>query len=568
MNSLLLAVLVFSGYFIAYRTYGKFLAKKIFKIDPAAICPSAELRDDSDFIPTDKQVLFGHHFTSIAGLGPIVGPAIAIIWGWVPAVLWVFLGSILMGAIHDFGSLIISLRNSGRSIGDITADLINPRVRKLFLLIIFFELWIVIAVFALIIALLFELYPVAVIPVWIEIPIAIMLGYMVYNKKQSYVKWGIVAVILMYIFVVIGTLFPISLPSVLGLSPLVIWIIILLTYAFIASTLPVQILLQPRDYINSHQLFIAMALLVVSLFLVRPDIVAPALNLNPSGAPPIMPFLFVVIACGAISGFHSLISSGTSSKQCKSEKDSQYIGFGGMLMEGSLSTLVIIAVGAGIGLGMTAKDGSLLTSTAAFTNHYSSWAAASGLAAKLQAFVSGSANMIASLGIPENITIAIMGVFIVSFAATTMDSATRIQRYVVSELAGAFRIQKYVNKYSATAIAIVSAFILAFYNGTGQGALILWPLFGTVNQLLAGLALLVITIYLSRNNQNPVYAAIPMIFMILMTGWAMLINLDQFFTTANWLLFTIGLFLLMLEIWMIIESILAFKKAKSINSIA
>ncbi len=555
MNSLLVAVIVFAGYFVAYHTYGKYLAKKIFKIDPKAICPSTEFSDKTDFVPTNKHVLFGHHFTSIAGLGPIVGPAIAIIWGWVPAILWIFLGSIFMGAIHDFGSLVISLRNQGRSIGDIAANVINSRVRKLFLLIIFFELLIIIAVFALIIALLFEMYPQAVIPVWLEIPIAVTLGYMVYKKGQSHVTWGIIAVIVMYLTVVLGTLAPITLPTLLGLNPITIWIVLLLVYAYIASTLPVQLLLQPRDYINSHQLIIAMILLGLGVLLAHPEMVAPAINAHPTGAPPVLPFLFVVIACGAISGFHSLISSGTSSKQCASEADSKFIGYGGMLMEGSLSTLVIIATGAGLGIGLLTGEGVMLTGPAAFSHHYVSWAAANGLAAKLQAFVVGSANMISSIGIPENITIALMGVFIVSFAATTMDSATRIQRYVVSELAVAYNIKRFRSKHSTTAIAIITAFLLAFYNGSGKGALILWPLFGTVNQLLSGLALLVISIYLIRRGIKAWYTAIPMAFIIAMTGWAMLINLKTYFLADNWHLFIIGLFLLILEIWMIIESI-------------
>ena len=564
MSSILLAIIVFAGYYLAYHTYGKFLAGKIFKIDPDRLCPSAEFQDDTDFVPTNKHVLFGHHFTSIAGLGPIVGPAIAIIWGWVPAILWVFLGSIFMGAVHDFGALIISLRNQGRSIGDIAAGVISPRVRNLFLLIIFFELWIVIAVFALIIALLFEMYPQAVIPVWFEIPIAIFLGHMVYNKGQSHVKWGIIAVILMYLAVIVGSLIPITLPSILGLNPLMLWIILLLAYAYIASTLPVQILLQPRDYINSHQLLIAMALMILGVIVAHPVIVAPALNLLPTGAPPLLPFLFVVIACGAISGFHSLVSSGTSSKQCRTEKDARFIGYGGMLMEGSLSTLVIIAVGAGLGLGLLTEDGNLLTGIAAFSSHYASWAAASGLATKLHAFVTGSANMIKVLGIPESITIAIMGVFIVSFAATSMDSATRIQRYVVGELVVAYKIKTFKGKHPATAIAIISAFFLAFYNGSGKGALTLWPLFGTVNQLLAGLALLVITIYLTRKRVQIWYSAVPMVFIILMTGWAMLVNLNTYLETSNWLLFGIGFFLLLLEVWMIIETVLVLRMRNQI----
>lgn len=559
MNSLLLAALVFVGYYLAYHTYGKFLAGKIFHIDSRRDCPSHVQRDDQDFVPTEKHVLFGHHFTSIAGLGPIVGPAIAIIWGWVPAIIWVFLGSIFMGAVHDFGALVLSLRRQGRSIGDIAADLINSRTRKLFLLIIFFELWIIIAVFALIIALLFELYPQAVIPVWLEIPIAILLGHMVYNRRQGHVKWGIIAVIMMYVTVYIGTLIPVSLPAVFGLPPLVTWIMILLVYAYFASTLPVQILLQPRDYINSHQLLIAMGLLILGVVFARPEIVAPAINSRPVGAPPLLPFLFVVIACGAISGFHSLISSGTSSKQCDSERDARFIGYGGMLMEGSLSTLVIIAAGAGLGMGLLTAEGKLLTGPEAFSHHYASWAAASGLSAKLQAFVSGSANMIGSLGIPESITIAIMGVFIVSFAATTMDSATRIQRYVVTELAAAYNLKGLATRHRATAFAVSSAFLLAFYNGSGKGALTLWPLFGTVNQLLAGLALLVISIYLMKRKVSIWYTVPPMVFILAMTGWAMVVNLITYFNTANWLLLIIGGFLMILEIWMIMETIVRFR---------
>ena len=563
MNSLFLAAIMFAGYIIAYHTYGKFLSKKIFRIDPDATCPSAEFQDNMDFVPTDKHVLFGHHFTSIAGLGPIVGPAIAIIWGWVPAIIWVLFGAIFMGAVHDFGALVVSMRNKGRSIGDLAAGIVNSRVRTLFLLIVFFGLWIVIAVFALIIAILFDMYPQAVIPVWFEIPIAIYLGYLVYKKGKSPVMLGITAVILMYVTVIIGTFIPLQMPSLFGLSPLAVWIIILLIYAYIASTLPVQTLLQPRDYINSHQLLVAMGLLVLGVLIAHPQITAPALDISPSGAPPILPFLFVVIACGAISGFHSLVASGTSSKQCDSEKSARFIGYGGMLMEGALSTLVIIAIAAGLGIGLVIEGGEILRGSAAFSHHYSSWATASGLAAKLSAFVTGSANIIASLGISVKITVALMGVFLVSFAATTMDSATRIQRYVVTELATAWNIKPLSGKHNATLIAVVSAFILAFYNGTGKGALTLWPLFGSVNQLLAGLALLVLTIYLARKRINIAYTALPMIFMVLMTGWAMIVNLRDYFISSNWMLFGIGLAVFVLEVWMIVESSVVLRKVYS-----
>lgn len=565
MNSLLLAGLMVAGYLVAYYTYGRFLSRRIFKIDTDAACPSTTHRDDKDFVPTNKHILFGHHFTSIAGLGPIVGPAIAIIWGWVPAVLWVFFGSILMGAVHDFGALVVSLRNQGRSIGDLAADVVNPRVRTLFLLIIFFELWIVIAIFALIIALLFTMYPQAVLPVWLEVPVAVALGYMVYQKGFSHVTMGIVAVVLLYATVVLGAFVPLAIPtSVLGatINPIPVWIVVLLIYAYVASTVPVQKLLQPRDYINSHQLMIALGLLAVGTIVARPEIVAPAFDAAPGGAPPLWPFLFVVIACGAVSGFHCLVSSGTSSKQCDSEGSAQFIGYGSMLTEGALATFVIIAVAGGLGMGLVVAgdDGqTTLTGAAAFSHHYASWSAASGLSAKLDAFVTGAANILTTIGIPAKITLAVMAVFLVSFAATTLDSATRIQRYVVSELATAWRVKPLAGTHAATTIAVVTAFALAFSKGSGKGALTLWPLFGAVNQLLAGLGLLVVTIYLARRRTNIVYTAVPMVFMLAMTGWAMIHNLHEYYTGSKPLLLVIGSAVFALELWMIVESVLVLR---------
>ena len=560
MNSLYLAVGIAVLFLIAYHTYGKFLARKIFKLNPDAVCPSKELQDNIDFVPTQKSILFGHHFTSIAGTGPIVGPAIAIIWGWVPAVIWVIFGSIFMGAVHDFGSMVVSLRNQGRSIGDIASDVINKRVRTLFLIIIFFELWIVVAIFGVVIAIVFNMFPRAVIPVWLEIPIALWLGHMVYKKGAPHLPLSIVAVIVMYITVLIGAYVPIKMPALFGLNPLALWVILLLIYAYIASTLPVQVLLQPRDYINSHQLFVAFTLLALGVLFAHPVMVAPATNFSPEGAPPIWPMIFVIMACGAISGFHSLVSSGTSSKQCDAELSSFAIGYGGMLMEAMLAIFVIIACGAGLALGLT-KDGQTFTGLAAFSQHYASWGAAAGLGSKINAFVVGSANMIDKIGIPHQITLTIMGVFVVSFAATTLDTATRLQRYIVSELSIVCGVPTLGKRHPATLIAVITALLLAFYNGSGKGALTLWPLFGSVNQLLAGLALLVITAYLAHHKTPLRYTMIPMLFMLLMTGWAMIINMGTFYLDSNWLLFSIGLVVFILEIWMVTESVLVLRKA-------
>jgi len=559
MNSLILALGAGILYLIAYHTYGKFLARKIFKLNPEAVCPSTELRDDIDFVPTKKPILFGHHFTSIAGAGPIVGPAVAIIWGWVPAMLWIVLGSIFMGAVHDFGAMLVSLRNQGRSIGDLASDVVNKRVRVLFLFIIFFLLWIVVAIFGVVIAVVFKIYPGAVIPVFLEIPIAIWLGHMIYKKGAAHLPMSIIAVVIMYITVIIGAYVPIKMPAMLGLGDIAWWVIVLLAYAYIASTLPVQTLLQPRDYINSHQLLVAMTLLLLGVLVAHPTMVAPAVNLSPKGAPSIWPMLFVVIACGAISGFHSLVSSGTTSKQCKDETNAQVIGYGGMLTEGMLATFVIVACGAGIALGFT-KGGETFTGAAAFTHHYASWIGGTGLGNRLSAFIVGSANMIESIGIPKQVAVTIMGVFVASFAATTLDTATRLQRYIVAELGNVLSVPAITGRHPATIIAVGTALILAFTKASGVGAMTLWPLFGATNQLLAGLALLVVTIYLARQKTPIVFTGIPMAFMIFMTGWAMLINLSNFYNGGKWLLFFIGLCTIILEIWMVIESLIILKE--------
>ena len=561
MNSLTLAIGAGILYLIAYNTYGKFLARKIFKLDPSKVVPSQELKDDVDFVPTKRSILFGHHFTSIAGTGPIVGPAIAIIWGWLPAMIWILLGSIFMGAVHDFGAMVVSLRNQGRSIGDIASGIINKRVRMIFLTIIFLLLWLVVAVFGVVIAIIFNMFPSSVLPVWLEIPIAVWLGYMIYKKGKSHRRLSIIAVVLMYITVVIGAFIPITMPSILGISPVGVWVILLLIYSYIASTLPVQTLLQPRDYMNAHELFVAMGLLGLGIIVAHPDIVAPSLNPSPQGAPSMWPMLFVIIACGAISGFHSLVSSGTSSKQCDNENSSLMIGYGGMLTEAMLATFVVIACGAGLALGLTDKAGNVFTGVAAFNQQYGNWSNTSGLGAQLNAVVTGAANLIESYGIPENVTITVMGVFVASFAATTLDTATRLQRYVVSEIAQAVDIPFATKKHPATIIAVGTALALAFSVGaSGTGALVLWPLFGAANQLLAGLALLVVTIYLARKKAPIVFTAVPMVFMLFMTGWAMKINLTDYFNGNKWLLFTIGLVIVLLEIWMVIESLIVIVK--------
>ncbi len=564
MGALAIMVIAFAGYIIMYQLYGKFIGAKIFALSGAAKTPAVEMEDGVDYVPTKKEIIFGHHYTSIAGTGPIVGPAVAVIWGWVPAMIWVFVGSIVMGAVHDFGALIISMRNQGKSISEYTAKYVNNRTKIFFFLIVFLELWIVIAIFGLVIAVVFNLYPTSVLPVWLEVPIAIYLGYLIYKKGANVMTWSIIAVITMYITVVIGAYLPIKMPTIAGIPPTGVWTIILLVYAFIASVLPVTTLLQPRDFINSHQLVVALALLTLGVFFAgfggRLDIVAPAVQLSPAESPPMWPFLFITIACGAISGFHSLVSSGTSAKQVRDEQDSLFVGYGSMLLEGVLATLVIIAVTAGIGIGYTAKSGETFTGIAAWTAHYSSWAAIGGIGNAARAFVDGSANMIATLGIPKQFGVVIMGVFIASFAGTTLDTATRIQRYVVAELFSGLNLKALTNRYVATFVAVGSALILAFATGaSGTGALKLWPLFGAVNQTLAALALIIITLYLKRRGGLKwLVSGIPAAFMAIMTIWAVILNQVKFGAGGNMLLTVINLCILIIAIWIAIEGIIKF----------
>ncbi len=573
MMPVLLMIFSFFGYIVVYKVYGRFLSKKVFHLKEEAKTPAHELKDGIDYVPTKKGVIFGHHFTSIAGTGPIVGPAIGIIWGWLPAFLWVFLGSIIMGGVHDLGALIISMRNRGVSIAEITSKYLNKRARTLFFLIVFFELLIVVAIFGLVIAIIFKLYPQAVFPVWFEIPIAVFLGYIIYKKKGNIILYTIIAIVLMYITVVLGHFIPLKMPHLLGMPDTGVWTIILLIYAYIASTIPVTALLQPRDYINAWELFIAMGLLVGGIFVTglfkNMPMVAPAVNLHPKGAPPIWPFLFITIACGAISGFHSIVSSGTSAKQVSSEKDALFVGYGSMLMESSLAVLVIIACGAGIGLAYTTKNGQLLQGVAAWRAHYTTWLGNSGLADKIRPMVVGAANMISTMGIPKAIGTVIMGVFIASFAGTTLDTATRLQRYVIAEFGTNINQNWMANRWIATGIAVGTALLLAFSTGAhGMGAMTLWPLFGAVNQLLAGLALLLITVYLKKNGPWYWLTLIPCIFMLFMTIWGLILNISAFldvknnFLKPNWILTIIGIICLILSIWLVIEGILTLRKKK------
>jgi len=605
MPTLLIALLSGIGFVVAYHTYGRWLGSKIFKLSQEAVCPSVALEDGRDYVPTPRTVVFGHHFTSIAGTGPIVGPAIAVMWGWLPALLWVLLGSVFIGAVHDFGALVVSLRNRGQTVGDIAGRLLNRRVRWLFLMVLFLALTIVLAIFGLVIASVFRQFPAAILPCLLQIPIAIMVGVRLHRRGVGLFWPSLAALLLMYLSVIYGDrgILDTFNQALAGWSAWT-WVLVLLIYCYAASVLPVWVLLQPRDYINSLQLISALGLIVLGLGAAallggaalpdgtRPplELVAPVVQWHPPGAPMIFPFLFITVACGAISGFHCLVSSGTSSKQLKNEPDARFVGYGGMLLEGFLAVLVITACAAGLGLGVW-RDGVNLTGSEAWSARYTSWGASGGLAATVAAFVDGAANLLGAFGLSQSIAVALMGVLVASFAGTTMDTACRLQRYVIQELARALDrtpagesgpgwLAWFRNRHGATLLAVVVAAVVAAVPSTGQdwslanagkGGLLLWPLFGVTNQLLGGLSFLVIAFYLWRRGQPVWFLILPMVFMLIMPMWAMVVQLfvgsegnPSWVSQEKWLLVGIGLATMILEVWMIIEAIRLFPRARGV----
>jgi len=917
MDALLIAVLAGAALLIAYFTYGRWVAGRVFRLREDAATPATSLCDDQDYCPTPKTIVFGHHFTSIAGTGPIVGPAIAVMWGWLPAILWVIFGSIFIGAVHDLGALVVSLRNKGRSVGDIAGDLLGPRVRIIFLGVLILALWIVLAIFGLVIAAVLRQYPGAIFPVLVQIPLAILIGLTVHRKGRSIVLPSLIALGLMYASVVWGDWGPLhTFNTFLAAQPTWLWVSGLLAYAYVASVMPVWVLLQPRDYINALQLITALALLVVGLVVAatlggdpgefakaeqtasirapsasegsrasinnaivagasfsdapagapsagsfrdpgategsqpspstgtdaglratdpaaqraggapdpspqpppsgrgseeRPElrIVAPMVNWQPEGAPPLMPVLFITIACGAVSGFHCLVGSGTTSKQLSKETDARAVGYGSMLTEAFLATLVILACTAGIGLGITKafdsdgrgmavhdtagpiafqeyhatvpagdeleykiygmrfwpgepevpsdepadgasmaftpedigaprgfgihgqtflleyeragrqewtypfptpvtqreplENGEILIDPAAGTytlrgepaylKQYESWGAAGSLGAKVGAFVDGSANFVRSLGISAGVAVALMGVLVASFAGTTMDTACRLQRYVIQELARTFlprppspschrcgydlrghlpspsgrgvggegvpsepsplgrgqgeedsagahesddadehddahaqspspypspkgrgesesiqcpecgavnrwhletrshpderdpatvgwdAVERHASamnpakwlatKHGATVFAVVTAALLAAipapgqswtFANAGQGGLILWPLFGATNQLLGGLAFLVLGAWLIATKRPWWFMSAPAVFMLVVPAWALVWQgfigneaNPSWLSRENWLLVAIAAITVALEAWLVLE---------------
>jgi carbon starvation protein len=545
MSSITLMLVGLGMIAAGYLFYSKFIAERIYRLDPDFRTPAHEFRDGIDFVPTNKYILWGHHFTSVAGAAPIVGPAIAVIWGWGPAFAWVIFGTIFFAGVHDFGALWASVRNKGKSIGTLTGNVIGARARNLFLVVIFLLLLMVNAAFAVVIANLLVSTPTAVIPTWGAIIVALLIGQAIYRYNMSLLWTSIIGVAALYALIIIGNSYPIVLPEMLfGLPPRSQWILLLFVYAAIASILPVWVLLQPRDYINGLQLFLGLGLLYGAVLIAAPDVVAPAFNNNlPEGTPSLIPLLFVTIACGAISGFHGLVASGTTSKQLDKETDARFVGYGGSVGEGMLALAAIICTTAGFA---TLVD---------WETMYSRFGAGG-----VVAFVrGGDAILMAGYGIPEQLGATMLAVMAILFAATTMDTGLRLQRYVVQEAAelGGFK----VNVVVSTLIAVGFCLALAFGAGAdGSGGMIIWPLFGTTNQLLAGLTLSIISVMLIRQGRPAWFTAVPLAFLLTMSVYALLVQLGQFYRQENWLLLFMDIIILIAALWVALEAAIAMSR--------
>jgi carbon starvation protein len=562
MSGILVALLGIVVLSLGYRYYSKFVAEKIFRLDPNYVTPAHRYKDGVDFVPTNKFVLWGHHFTSVAGAAPILGPAIAVYWGWLPAFLWVILGTVFAAGVHDFGTLVLSVRNKGQSVGTLAHRLVGQRAKILFLFIILILVLMVNAVFAWVISNLFISYPASVLPVFIQIPLAIWIGHAVYKRNKKMLVPSLFALAAMYLAAILASkvgFLQIDLVQYMGgedgsglfglgavSTAFLIWIVILMIYVYIASTLPVWKLLQPRDFINSHQLVVGLGILYLGLLFTNPAMTAPVTNANPDT--PWLPLLFITIACGAISGFHGLVSSGTSSKQLDKETDARMVGYLGAVGEGVLALVSIIAVA------------TFFANTDEFLATYSSFSAANG--AGLGVFVEGAAGLAGGLAIPPDIATTIVSIIVVSFAATTLDTSVRLMRYIIAELGVEYKVPALTKTHVATTVAVVSSAALVLLpegpKGFGSGGYQLWPLFGTANQLLAGISLMLIAVWLKRLGRNYAVVLIPMIFLMFMTLYAMfqqvLFEWSWFGSNSNTLLFVLGAIIFVFAIWIILTA--------------
>ncbi len=520
MNSLVFACVAFVVLWLGYAFYGRRF-EKFLGVDPSRPTPAHTRFDGVDYVPAKHWlVLFGHHFASIAGAGPVIGPAIAVLyWGWGPAVLFVLVGTIFIGGIHDFGSLFISMRNDGLSMADVAEKLISRRARLIFSWFVLLALVVVVAVFVYFCADTFVVEPKIVLPSLGLIPVALLVGLLIYTMRVNLAVSTVVGLALLAGLVVAGQFFPVTIP---GAHALAAWSIILLAYCFFASVLPVNFLLQPRDYLSSYLLFFGLIVGILGIVTARPDFTTPAFVKWSTAEGDLWPMLFVTIACGAISGFHALVAGGTSSKQIANERDARRVGYGGMVVEAAVAVIAIVAIGAGF-TGMPAmREASLKGGPVnAFGDGYG----------YLCRFITGKYGKFLAI------------ILLNSFILTTLDTATRIARYILQELFGT------LDRYLATLFIIIAGGWIAL---SGEWKKI-WPIFGSANQLVAALVLIVVASWLLCQKKHIKFVFIPAVFMLLTSIGALGAQLGNVIAYGDFFLTVIDIALVILAIAMVLE---------------
>lgn len=540
MNSIWILILAIVWFVVGYRIYGKFIEKRI-KINDKNKTPASTTKEGVDYSSSSKPFLVGHHFASIAGAGPIIGPILAVSYfGWGPVVAWVLLGAVLIGAMHDYTALIASVRNKGKSVSVITKKYLNSRAGWVFGVMIWFTLILVISVFGVSAAESIVEKSELVIPLMVITATAITMGVGVKKYNWDYRKASIIAIIVIFFSVWIGHLFPVEIPVESHTLELNIWVTIILGYAFIASVLPVWILLRPRDYLSSIQMVLILVAGIVAFFIARPVINAP-IYISGSGFP-LWPILFITVACGAISGFHGLVSSGTTSKQLEKESHGRAVGYGGMILEGTLAILVTMVVISGLTWGT--GEGSFQAALDA------GW---------IVAFSSGYGNIVGDI-IPI-VTVAVaalLGAFMVNqFILTSVDTSTRLGRFVLSE----HLFPKLQNRFFTTVITLVPAWLLAVTNVYET----LWRLFGTSNQLIASITMIGISSFFISRKTKVKFIIIPAIF-VLATTLSALVYLTfwpgGYISEGNYLLAGISIIMFCLGVFVAKEGFDVLRKKK------
>lgn len=543
MNGALLLLVSGAIFLLGYAFYSKFLARKL-GVDPSRPTPAVTKNDGVDYVPAPPPVLFGHHFATIAGAGPIVGPVLAAEFGWASVTLWVVLGCVFIGAAHDMIAMFLSVRHDGESIGSVIGTILGRPGKIMFLLVSWSALVLVVAEFNRQIAGTFVAEPGVATASLLFMAEAVLFGICVYRLKMSVLVASLVFVPLMFAFVWVGSMFPLDLVKLFGLTPdatRIVWTIVLIAYCFIASTCPVQFLLQPRDYLNAYLLYAMMALGFLGVFVAHPTLHIDAFTgfsaVGKSGMTDLLfPFLFVTVACGACSGFHALVASGTSSKQLANEKSIRPIAYGGMLLEGVLAMIALIGVA---GTYLSQKD-------------YVS--AIQGME-PVQMFASTIAGFCVKVGIPHRVAESFMLLSVSAFLMTSVDSGTRLARFSWQELMPE-NSRFFRSMYVGT--GIVCGLVVALLIGSPATAKQLWTLFASANQLLASLTLLTATLWFIKNRSFTWITVLPMALMMGVSSWALgTLCWNSFFSPAgvNWVKGCATLFLLGLAVSLVVLAV-------------